>query len=341
LTQTEEHRVLAWGTEDETAPGESPASPALVVPWRTVTVLLETPPRAACERLAGLAQYSGNAVVAVGYDCIPVVSADLVPLVEADRFAHYLSTLKFVRRIAAISTSAAAEFGGFGAALPAQGIPSPRIVECRLPDVPPALASEGPGFSQPPSGRKAPLVLCVGLEPRKNPLGLLYAAERLWRDHLDFDLLFVAGSGWGDEALQRIDQLRTAGRPISVVGSLTEAELASVYRRAAFTVFVSWHEGFGLPLAESLALGTPVVTTGYGSTREIAAAGGALLVDPRDDDSLVGAMGRLITDAGARHALRQQIPSGQRRSWEQYAADLWEHLVEPEFRTTRGQKAST
>ena len=90
-------------------------------------------PRYAADRLAALAQYSGNALVAVGYDCIPVVSADLVPAAESERFPRYLSALKFARRIAGISTSAAVEFGGFASALPAQGLTPPIVFECRLP----------------------------------------------------------------------------------------------------------------------------------------------------------------------------------------------------------------
>ena len=60
----------------------------MVVPWRTVVVLAETLVYAAPERLRSVAQYSGNSVVAIGYDCIPVVNADLVPPAEPDRFAR-------------------------------------------------------------------------------------------------------------------------------------------------------------------------------------------------------------------------------------------------------------
>ena len=130
------------------------------------------------------------------------------------------------------------------------------------------------------------------LEPRKNHLALLYAAERLWRDHLPFQLLLVAGSGWGDEIPHRITQLRHQGRPLYTRTKISDTELANAYRHARFSVFASLHEGYGLPVAESLALGTPVITTNYGSTKQIAAPGGAILIDPRDDDALLDAMRR-------------------------------------------------
>jgi glycosyltransferase involved in cell wall biosynthesis len=331
LSSAERHRVLHWGREIEDPPSDEPA-PALIVPWRTVLVLLETPPSAASERLAALAEHSGNAVVAVGYDCVPIVSADLVPAAETQRFARYLTALKYARRVAAISNSARVEFSGFVAALPAQGLPGPAVVECTLPAESPAGAEPIRLGSGPGSPTAGPLVLSVGsVEPRKNHLALLYAAERLWRDQLRFELLLIAGSGWGDEVPQRIAQLRDLGRPVTARTGITDTELAAAYQQARFTVFTSLHEGYGLPVAESLAFGTPVITTNYGSTNDIAASGGALLVDPRDDEALVEAMRSLLTDDNRLQTLRHQIDNRPTRTWEHYAAELWQHLVQPEL----------
>ena len=340
LSETERCRVLHWGGPDAPAPGPtSPPGPAggpssdpevLVVPWRTVVVIMETPASQACDRLAALAQYSGNAVVAVGYDCIPVVSADLVPAVETQRFARYLSVLKHARRIAGISRSATTEFRGFGAALPAQGLPGPTIIECPLPTQ--AVTAQTGTTQTADAPRTTALVLSVGsLEPRKNHLALLYAAERLWRDHLHFELLLIAGSGWGDELPARIAHLQAQGRPLSVRTDVSDAELAAAYRQARFSVFASLHEGYGLPVAESLAYGTPVITTNYGSTGDIAAAGGAILIDPRDDDALTDAMRGLLTDDHRLDSLRHQLHTLPTRTWEHYAHDLWHHLVQPEL----------
>ncbi len=326
---------------------------------------METPPSQACDRLAALAQYSGNAVVAVGYDCIPVVSADLVPAADTQRFALYLSVLKHARRIAGISRSATTEFAGFGSALPSQGLPGPTVIECPLPTqaatiqpdptpaatiqagpTPAATIQAGPtpaDLHPAPTGRAgpgraadaapaAPLVLSVGsLEPRKNHLALLDAAERLWRDQLHFELLLIAGSGWGHELPDRIAHLQAQGRPLRVRTDVSDAELAAAYRQARFSVFASLHEGYGLPVAESLAYGTPVITTNYGSTRDIAAGGGAILIDPRDDDALTDAMRSLLTDDRRLHHLRQQLHTRPTRTWDHYAHDLWHHLVQPEL----------
>jgi glycosyltransferase involved in cell wall biosynthesis len=331
LSGCERDRVLRdpmFGTEEEPARVDA----RLIVPWHTVVVLAETPPREACERLAALAQYSGNSVVAIGYDCIPMVSADLVPPVDSGRFVHYLTIIKYAHRVAGISASARAEFEGFSAALPAQGVQGPTVVECALPAESVVLADEAPKAGSEPrdSTDGVPLVLSVGsFEPRKNHLALLYAAEVLWREGHTFDLLFIGGSGWGDEVPGRVAELQEAGRPIEVRRALSDGDLAAAYRRARFTVFPSLHEGYGLPVAESLSLGTPVITSDFGSTREIGAAGGTILIDARDDAALVDAMRILLTDDARLGQLRDEIARRPERTWEQYAAELWEALVVP------------
>ena len=74
-----------------------------------------------------------------------------------------------------------------------------------------------PTTARPRPDARPPLVLCVGsLEPRKNHLALLYAAERLWREGLDFQLLLIAGSGWGEDIPAHIRHLQHAGRPLTI-----------------------------------------------------------------------------------------------------------------------------
>jgi glycosyltransferase involved in cell wall biosynthesis len=82
-------------------------------------------------------------------------------------------------------------------------------------------------------------------------------------------------------------------------------------------------------VAESLAAETPVITSDFGSMRELAAAGGALTIDPHDDAALVTAMRTLLTDAGELERLRLQIADRPLREWDDYAAELWAALITP------------
>ena len=326
LSRSEHDRVLHWRSTSQldSRQGDDVDSLPLVVPWRSTLVLAEVPPAAACARLAALGQYSGNTLSAIGYDCVPIVSADMVPIVEPNRFARYLSVVKHAHHVAGISISARTEFGGFTETLPNQGLAGPAVVECLLP-------AEGIGVApavDSPKSESMPTVLSVGsFEPRKNHLALLHAAEILWREGLAFRLRLIGGSGWGHEVPNTVRALKANGYPLTIESRVATSELAAAYRAARFTVFPSLHEGYGLPVAESIAFGTPVITSNYGSTREIGEGRGAELIDPRKDEELVNAMRRLLRDDARLAALRAETGHRSSRSWEDYATEAWHSLV--------------
>ena len=323
LDDAETSRVLRWRGPIGVQPlTERPR--VVVVPWRSTVVLPEVPAPHLCLPLAALAQHSGNAVSLVGYDAIPVVSADLMPPVEPERFVRYLTVVKHAHRVAAISASAAEEFRGFVDMLPAQGLTGPGVAACDLPvDVPARL----PDAVTPEDG--LPQVVVVGShEPRKNHLTVLHAAEVLWREGHRFRLRFIGGSSWASRPFDRaVRTLASRGRPVEVGRAVGDDALWSAYRTARFTVFPSVHEGYGLPVAESLAVGTPAITSNFGSTREIGQDGGTLLVDPRDDDAVTDAMRQLLVDDALHARLVEEARSRRRRTWDDYARDSWAALV--------------
>jgi glycosyltransferase involved in cell wall biosynthesis len=260
----------------------------------------------------------------------------------------YLSALKFADRIAGISQSSAAEFASFGSMLPTQGLPAPTTVAVSLPvefasrdsatDLPAADAAvDLYGSRDPDPARQPPEVVVVGShDPRKNHLAVLHAAEVLWQEGLRFGLSFIGSGGSNQAFLRRLRLLQRRGRAVRLRSGLSDAELSRAVSDARFTVFTSLHEGYGLPVAESLALGTPVITTSYGSTAEIAEGGGAVTVDPRDDDALIQAMRRLLANDADIVRLRAEIGRRHERSWQDYADDLWDAVVRPVLRDLAG-----
>ncbi len=335
LLPTELDRVVGWlsgqrggrHTDATAEPTTLDPPPRILIPWRSVVVMVEVPAGEVADRLAAIGDYSGNRLVGVAHDAIPVVSADMVPSEDSSKFVRYLTSVKFAARMAGVSAAATAEMNGFVRALATQGLPGPQVVEVALGS--PSTAA----FSvKSPSGDGDPMVLVVGShEPRKNHLAILHSAEILWREGLRFSLLFIGGSGWGDEFPRRTAALQLVGRPLQVRRAVPEAELERAYSSAAFTVFPSLHEGFGLPVAESLLHGTPVITSNFGSTAEIGGQGGTLLIDPRDHPSLTNAMRILLTDPVVLERLRAEIAARPERTWQDYADELWENLVEPEL----------
>lgn len=303
-----------------------PAVVEFVVPFRSTVVIPEVPVFNLCAPLAALAEYSGNRVGMIGYDAIPVVSADTVPPIETARFVNYLAIVKHATHVAGISGAAAAEFHGFVEALPAQGLTGPVVETVSLPVDAPSRVD--PSIAPPTKG---PLILSVGsTEPRKNHLAVLHAAELLWREGRVFTLRFIGGGNeWSTQVFdKRIREAQARGRSVQLWRGASDAELIASYETARFLVFPSLHEGYGLPVAEALALGLPAVTTNYGSLAEIAADGGCITVDPHSDEAILDAMRELLTDDDRLAELHAEALARPKRTWDDYAAELWTSLVD-------------
>ncbi|UOY01222.1 glycosyltransferase family 4 protein [Blastococcus sp. PRF04-17] len=322
LGPAETDRILRWHGARAAAGAAGTGRPPhrLLVPWHCTVLFPENPPPEHCPAVAAMSLYSGSRTGLIGYDCIPAISPDLIPPGLPDRFMRYLEAVKHAHRVAGISAAATREFAGFVDMLVAQGLRGPSVVECVLPvEMPPG---------EPVAGTGAPLVVCIGsFEPRKNQLAVLHAAEHLWRAGLDFRLEFIGGSGLPTEFDAMLGRLVAAGRPVRRRTAVSDEQLWGTVRAARFSVFVSLHEGFGLPVAESLACGTPCLTSDTGSTREIAAGGGAVTVDPTDDLAIAEQMRRLLTDDQLVSTLREQALRRCPRTWDDYARELWAALV--------------
>lgn len=332
LDDVERDRVLCWNDRRHPVAGEPGEVDTMIVPWESQLFLPEVPLDALCRPLAAIAESSGNEISLIGYDAIPLVSADGQRSEESERFAHYLSVIKHSDQVFAISRSAAEEFLGFVDALQVQGLHGPRVVTVPLAVEVPRAATEVPR-----TRAVRPLVLCVGShEPRKNQEAVLAAGEMLAREGLDFELVFVGGGSRAATSSfdARAARLRARGFEVRSLRGLPDSELWELFARARFTAFVSLHEGFGLPVAESLALGVPVLTSDFGSLAEIASLGGCLTVDPRDDDAIATGMRRLLTDDVLIAELRAEAAAIPPRTWRDYAEELWTtaRLGEPVLR---------
>jgi glycosyltransferase involved in cell wall biosynthesis len=317
------HRVFAHAEHfEKAAPVDDMdvARPELVVPWRSSVVLVDVVNLAAKDQLAGLARFSGNTVSVIGYDLVPLTSAETRPMGDADTTVAYLSILKYADRVAAISRSAVAEFSGFTHSLRAQGLSGPEVREVRL-VTESLLDTSSDAVARSPR----PVMLCVGThEPHKNQRAALHAAERLWREGLDFEVRLVGRKGWSTAVLKpALQRLIADGRPIQSLGRVSDAQLLAEMRGASFVYFASLHEGYGLPVTEALACGTPVITSNFGSQAEIGEMGGCLLIDPRDDDDVTRGIRTLLTDPDEVARLRAEAAALPVRTWDEYASDLW------------------
>jgi glycosyltransferase involved in cell wall biosynthesis len=286
--------------------------------------------------LLSLAQHSSNRMAVIGYDMCPITVPETCGPAMPAAFARNLAAVRYADAVATISEAAAVEYRGWAAMLPQIGIPGPRVTACVLPnegaDSTPATLAAG-------ADRLLvgglPMVLVVGShEPRKNHLAVLHSAELLWREGRSFSLTFIGGNSWSsEEFLDTLQALQLRGRPVESISAAGDDLLFAGYRLARFTVFPSFNEGFGLPVVESIACGTPVITSDFGSMREITADGGALLVDPRSDHAVAGAMRTLLTDDVELERLAKQARQRPTRTWDSYADEVW-RILNPESEST-------
>lgn len=190
------------------------------------------------------------------------------------------------------------------------GVPADRIDI-----VPPAVGDE---FRQPATTdhidavRKkhslpANYLLSVGtLEPRKNVEGLLKAYLRL-PDALrkQYPLVLVGVKGWLTGALeQQLAPLVAAGE-VRQLGYVDQPDMAVLYQQASALAYVSFYEGYGMPVAEAMAAGTAVLTSGCTSMPEVA-QGAALLADPHDVDDVASKLEQLLSDEKLRDQMQEQ-----------------------------------
>lgn len=178
------------------------------------------------------------------------------------------------------------------------------------PPTPQALAS----FRQ-RAGLPERFILFVGtLEPRKNLPTLLEAYARIAAD-TDAQLIIGGGKGWlYDSIFAKAEQLQL-GQRVRFAGFIDDNDLPLWYAAASIFILPSLYEGFGIPLLESMACGTPVVTSSSSSLPEVVGDAG-LIVPPTNVDAMAEALLRLLNHAALRDELRERgLVQARRFSW--------------------------
>lgn len=173
----------------------------------------------------------------------------------------------------------------------------------------------------------SPFVLALGtLEPRKNVPRLVAAFGPVVATHPGLRLLVAGADGPARPAVEaaRAALPTTVARRVHLAGYVDERTRATLLARASVFAYPSLYEGFGFPVLEAMAAGTPVVAGAAGAVPEVA-GDGALLVDPTDVDAIAEGLSRLLDDPELSDGL---IRAGRLRaagySWRRAAEGLAE-----------------
>ncbi|MCS7075722.1 MAG: glycosyltransferase family 4 protein [Bacteroidia bacterium] len=154
-----------------------------------------------------------------------------------------------------------------------------------------------------------PYFLFVGaIHPRKNVVNLLKSFDEFKKQyHTDHKLVIVGRKAWDyKDALQVYEQMEYKGEVV-FTGHLEVEELRLLYGAAVCLVYISYFEGFGIPIIEALSCGCPVITSNVSSMPEVVGKAG-LLVDPLDVQNIVRMMQKVALQTGKKEELLTHVP---------------------------------
>ena len=179
------------------------------------------------------------------------------------------------------------------------------------------------------AGIRHPFWITFGHQPRKN-VETVVRSLALGKNHGNArtDLVVVGASGHLAREVGPLASQLGVREQVHFVGRIAGAELNGLYRNALGLVFMSYYEGFGLPILEAMSSGCPVICSNVSSLPEVAGDAGVLL-PPNDSEALAAVMKRWYEDPAERSTYRERgLARAKRFSWDS-AAD---QTVEVYFR---------
>ena len=165
-------------------------------------------------------------------------------------------------------------------------------------------------------------LLFVGtIEPRKNLTRLLAAFEILYADGLTDGLVIVGKRGWlYDDFFAALERSPVQGQVV-LPGYVPDEDLPAIYAGAQALVFPSLYEGFGLPVLEAMACGTPVVASQVSSIPEVGGEA-PIYFDPTSMEEMTRSVRKLLRDNALREEMQVEgLAQAARFSWEQAATE--------------------
>jgi len=268
---------------------------------------------------------TGKPVVVTCHDLINIVYPDnlqgsvRLPIVS-DRLGRYsIEGMEYADAIVSVSVETAKNIGKVLNIEPERVTVIPNAVDSLFHPLP---KEESQAFRH--QLNVSPNTFCLlnvgGNQPRKNLMGILKALKlvkqsglsvQLWKisdDFKDEDKRFIQANGLGDS--------------IQYLGCLDKPTLVMAYNAADVLVAPSFHEGFGITLLESMACGTPVITSNVSAMPEVVDAAG-ILVDPYNSQAIANAVYRLHNDLIYCQELQKKgIQRVQSFTWEKVAVQI-------------------
>ena len=168
-----------------------------------------------------------------------------------------------------------------------------------------------------------PYLFTIGtIQPRKNYSRVIKALKMVRDRGYDLHLVIAGGKGWLEDEMYRTLDDTQLYDVVHLIGYAKDEHLAALYSAAECVVFPSLYEGFGFPVLEGMACGTPVVTSNVSSLPEVA-GDAALMVDPYDVEAIANAIQTILDDSEMKNTLIERgFKQAERFTWENSAKHL-------------------
>ncbi|MBV9653414.1 MAG: glycosyltransferase family 4 protein [Acetobacteraceae bacterium] len=294
-------RLRRWASHTLAA---MPVVPA--VRARSVRRHMNAAARELSARIGGPVVYHEPNMIAQPFDGVSVVTVNDLSWMLPDRL-HPGSRMSWIERRLPRSLAQATRLVAISEFTAREMVSRLGVGRERIDVVPLAPSAE---FRPVPDGVADPVLARHGLrarrfvlsvstlEPRKNFDRLLAAHASLSaRTRTAFPLVIAGGRGWGEALRGKVATDALAAGHLKLLGHVTDADLVTLYSRAAVFAYPSLYEGFGLPILEAMACGAPVITSSTTASAETA-GGAAVLVDPMDTQSIARALQAMVEDHG-------------------------------------------
>jgi glycosyltransferase involved in cell wall biosynthesis len=275
--------------------------------------------------IAALKARTGFRLAVVCFDLIPLMFPHFFkPRDVADLSRYWLAALSLADLV--VVNSRAVE-GDVRALAAEQGLALGRLAVCPLGADPATLRSDA--AAQLPAGLESGRygLFVSTIEPRKGHEMLLKVWLRLLEAGVPqasgFKLVFLGRRGWMMEAFETaLNETPRLAETLVILPQADDATLDALYRNAAFCLYPSFYEGYGLPVVEAFARGKAVIASNGGSLAEVVGAFSPCL-DPRDEDAWFDTLGQWIVDPAARAPFEAAIRQRYRHPTWDDAAEIF------------------
>jgi glycosyltransferase involved in cell wall biosynthesis len=175
-----------------------------------------------------------------------------------------------------------------------------------------------------------PYFVCLGsIHPRKNSITLLKAFQKFKSEnpHYPHQLIFVGRMAWKNSEIEEYLKSMSFRKSILFKGVMNDTEISKILASATASIYPSLFEGFGLPVVESFACGTPIITS-KGTAMEEISKGAAFLFNPLNVDELVQQMMFIVkNESVVNEKVAHGLAVAEEYNWDTTADLLWKSIL--------------